>query len=98
MNEYFIEINFPTSFDDDFKMLIPRQRDIIELMIDKGIIVDFAVSLDDGKMWVAIIAGSENDARDMIKEFPIYRFITYKIHKISLHKGLNFAVPQFSLN
>ncbi len=98
MYEYIIEMDLPIPFDDEFLSLIPRQRAMVNSLMNKGIITSYAVSLDSGKLWLMMLAESEQNAEGLISEFPIYRHVTYKINKLTFHNSIGLAIPQFSAN
>jgi hypothetical protein len=98
VNEYMIEFALPVPFDDEFLSLIPRQRAIINKQLNEGIITSYAVSIESGKMWASIIAGSESEVLEIISEWPIIDKITYKINKLAFHNSASFSIPKFSEN
>jgi hypothetical protein len=96
--EFMIEIDFPVPFDNEFILLIPKQRDVINKLMSERLITSYAVSVEKGKIWAVILGSSEDDVIDVLMEFPILNFIDYKINKLAFHNNIGFAVPQFSLN
>jgi Muconolactone delta-isomerase len=98
MFEYMIEMDLPIPFDDEFLSLIPRQRAMVNRLMNKGIITSYAVSLDSGRFWMMMLAESEQNADSVVSEFPIYRHVTYKINKLTFHNSIGLAIPQFSAN
>jgi hypothetical protein len=98
MFEYMIEMDLPVPFDDEFLSLIPRQRAMVNRLMNKGIITSYAVSLESGRLWMMMLAESEQNALGIVSEFPIYRHVTYKINKLTFHNSIGLAIPQFSAN
>ncbi len=98
MNEYMAEIVLPIPPDSEFISLIPKHRELINRLISEGVISDYSVSIDEGKLWATIIAESEEKADDIINKFPIRHFIKYKLSKLAFHINAGYTMPQFSLN
>lgn len=98
MYEFMVDINLPVPFTDEFLSLIPRQRAIVNRLMNEGAISGYALSIESGKLWITVIAENEAGARELIESFPIAGNILYKINKLTFHNSINFKVPEFSLN
>lgn len=98
MYEYMAEIDLPSQFTDDFLKLIPRQRAMVNNLMNEGAITSYAVSLEDAKLWMTVVAENEQAVAKMIEEFPIAQYISYKISKLTFHNSLSMKLPSFSLN
>lgn len=98
MNEYLIEIKLPDFFDASFNALIPRQRAFINKNMNDGIITSYALSLENSKLWVMLIAENEGKVRNIINNFPIISYITYEINKLTFQNSIKNILPSFSLN
>lgn len=98
MYEFMAEIDLPVPFDDEFLSLVPRQRAMVNKLMNEGIITSYALSLESGKLWINILAESEIKVRELIDSFPIADFIQYEIHKLTFHNSISFKIPNFSLN
>jgi hypothetical protein len=96
--EYMAEIKLPVPFTDEFLSLIPRQRALVNKLMNEGAISSYAVSIEDGKLWMTVVAENESSVRNMIEEFPIAGYISYKISKLAFHNSISFKLPSFSLN
>lgn len=98
MNEYLIEIRLPEIFSGHFMSLIPKQRDMVNRLMLKGIILSYALSLDSRKLWVTMFADSEESVNSNMKDFPVYEYINYAINKLTFHNNVKLGLPQISLN
>jgi hypothetical protein len=93
-----VEISLPKVMDPEFINLIPFQRSVINSMIKKGIIVNYSLSLDRGKLWVVLTAQSVTEVKSIIGSFPIFSFISFTVNELLFHEGSFNAVPHFWLN
>ena len=98
MYEYLADINLPIPFTDEFLALVPRQRAQVNKLMNEGIISSYALSIESGKLWVNVIAESEEKVQDLLNSFPIAPYISFTIHKLTFHNSINFKIPDFSLN
>lgn len=98
MYEYMAEIDLPAQFTDEFLRLIPRQRAMVNELMNEGAITSYAVSLEHAKLWMTVVAENESAVAKMIENFPIAGYISYKISKLTFHNSLSMKLPSFSLN
>jgi hypothetical protein len=98
MENYMVEIDLPKVMSEEFKSLIPFQRLFINGMMKKGIIVNYSLSLDRGKLWVVMAANSIHEVKNHVGTFPIYCYISYKVYELLFHEGSFNAVPHLWLN
>jgi hypothetical protein len=98
MENFMVEISLPKVMDDEFLKLIPLQRTFINKMMKRGIIVNYSLSLDRGKLWVVFAANSVFEVKKMIGSFPIFGYIHFNIHELLFHESSSNAVPHVWLN
>lgn len=98
MYEFLADIDLPVPFNDEFLSLVPRQRAQVNKLMNEGIISSYALSIESGKLWVNVIAESEEKVQDLLNSFPIAPYINYRIHKLTFHNSINIKIPDFSLN
>jgi len=98
MNDYFLDIDLPHYFDQDFLSKIPNQRAFINRMMNKGVISSYSLSMDRTKLWVTVKAIDESEAKKLFQRFPLYDYMNGAIIPLMFHQGLNVAFPQPSLN
>mgnify|MGYP003537902321 FL=1 len=98
MYEYLADIDLPVPFTDDFLSLVPRQRAMGNKLMNEGVIASYALSIESGKLWINIIAESEDNVRTLIDSFPIAEHIFYNVHRLTFHNSINMKIPDFSVN
>ena len=98
MIEYLIEIRLPEIFSEHFISLIPKQREMVNRLMLKGIILSYALSLESRKLWVTMFADSEETVKRHMMEFPVYDYINFAMHKLTFHNNVKLGLPQISLN
>jgi hypothetical protein len=97
-NQYMVEIGLPAFLSQAFVELIPQQREFINEMFDKGIITGYSLALDRSKVWVTFAATNAVEVEKVIKRFPVYHYIEYKVRELAFHESANTVIPAISLN
>ncbi len=98
MYEFMVEIDLPVPFTEEFLGLVPRQRAMINRLMNEGTITSYALSLESGKLWVSLIAGTVENVNELIDSFPIAPHILYRVNRLTFHNSISFKLPNFSLN
>lgn len=95
---YLAEINLIDSFSTEFIQLIPEQRKLVDKLMNDGVIVSYALSMERKKIWVVFEAKDENAVLNTIYEFPLIRFMQPKIHELAFYDTIHNGFPHLSLN
>jgi len=98
MFEFMVEMDLPVPFDDEFLSQIPRQRAVINRLMNEGVVTSYAVSIENGKLWMTMLAEDESHVFAAISEFPIIRHVESRISKLAFHNSIGFQIPNFSVN
>lgn len=98
MNEYMTVIRFSSSFNAEFVSLIPRQRTVVDELMQKGIITSYSLSADRSTLWVTLLASSQDAAEKTLRMMPLYHNMQYDIAELMFHNTPTRSVPHFSLN
>lgn len=88
----------PGFMDKDFIELIPKQREMVNRLFDKGTITGYSLTADRSKLWVSVSAQSITEAEKIVRDFPIIEYITYHVHELMLHESAMVLIPSISLN
>lgn len=95
MNSFLANIDLPPLKSQDFWDKIPSQRKVVQRLLRDGYIISYAVSDDLNHLWVVIKANSEWDAKNIIGQFPIIKFINVKIIPLRFAQYVNqVTMPQ----
>ncbi len=88
----------PDSFDSDFVDMIPAQREMVNNLLNMGVITSYSLSGDRQTLWVIITADTEDEARIIVDAFPIRAFVTYDIEDLLFSANAIVEIPNHSLN
>jgi hypothetical protein len=98
MPAFLFELELP-EMDADMLNTIPAQREMISAFLADGKIVSYSVSQSRNMIWCVVDAESEQDATEIVLQFPLYPFFTDIVcHPLLFHSTVPMALPGLSLN
>lgn len=56
--QYMVDFSLPATLDQEFINLIPSQRTIVNRLFTEGKLVNYALSLENSKLWAVFNADS----------------------------------------
>ncbi len=98
MNTYMINITLSSLIDENFVSLIPKQRAHINKLMNKDIVLQYSLAIDRSRLWVILKAKSENNAMDIISEFPLIHYMQPEITELAFHNSLANELPRLIMN
>ncbi len=98
MNHFYIEISLPESLPDEFIRKIPKQRAIVDEWMQKGVIMNYALSFDRSKLWIAMLGENETEINKVLDTFPLRKYMKPQIFRLAFYQGVAPGIPAFSLN
>ena len=96
--QYMVDFTLPKILSEEFLRLIPHQRAKVNRLFREGKLVNYALSLDNSKMWAVINANSELDVLELITEMPLTRFMKIHISMLTFFNSVDAEIPVFSNN
>lgn len=96
MAKYQVTIQFEMS--EEFMNLVPSHRTYINLLINKGIIENYAVSLEARKAWITLEAEDKEDVEKILQKSPLFRFWTFDIDELMVLDGQHYRLPEVNPN
>ena len=96
--QYMVDFTLPKILTEDFLRLIPHQRAKVNKLFRDGRLVNYALSLDNSKMWAVVCANSEIEVVEFLDQLPLTRFMKYKISMLTFYNSVNAEAPVFSMN
>lgn len=96
--QYMVDFSMPEVLTEDFMKLIPYQRAAVNRFFEEGKLTNYALSLENSRLWAVFKAGSEMEVMDMIADLPLTSFMDVEISMLTFYNTANIDVPNFSLN
>jgi muconolactone delta-isomerase len=98
MLQYMVDFTLPTDLPEEFVSNIPRQRAAVHRLLGEGKILNYALSLENSKLWVVFAAGSEAELMEMVHRLPLTRYMKVHISELTFYNTSNSFSPAFSVN
>ena len=92
------DISLPEEFTQKFVSLIPAQRAMVNRLLEEGTIRSYSLALDRSKLWVVLLAESEDQAEELLDSFPIMEYCSYHLSELMFHDMVSHELPRISLN
>lgn len=83
---------------EEFMTLVPPHRTYINLLINKGVVDHYAVSLETQRAWVTINAEDKKEVEKILKKSPLFKFWTYEIDELFVLDGQHYRLPEVNPN
>src|ERR1043166_8903717 len=98
MDRFLVHIILPDVFSPLFYQLIPRQRDVMNKLIEQKVVLSHSMDMDRKNLWIFIEARSERHVLDIISAFPIIRHVKISISELAYHDAAPADLPELILN
>jgi hypothetical protein len=98
-NQYMVDCTLPHHLSDAFISLIPKQRAIVNRLLSEGRILNYALALENSKLWFVCTAVSEAELMELISQLPLMAHMQQvRISELALYNTANAFAPAFSEN
>lgn len=95
---YLVHFLLPEHFNQKFYQLIPKQRLLINELLNSGVVKSYSLDMDRQNLWMFIEAESEQEVMDIVGEFPIIKEVKVQIHELAFHDLAPKKFPDLILN
>lgn len=96
--QFMVDFTLPEMLTEEFMGLIPLQRAKVNRLFREGKLINYALSLENSKMWAVLNANSELEVMEIIAEMPLTKFMKVKVSMLTFYNSLSEEMPVFSLN
>jgi hypothetical protein len=99
MKEVFmVHIQLPDVFSFEFYELIPRQREVINKLMDRRIILNYSLDMERKNVWAVFEVRDEAELLTELNAFPIIDDVKFEIHELAFHNAAPVDLPDVILN
>ncbi|MCC7244404.1 MAG: hypothetical protein IT269_01885 [Saprospiraceae bacterium] len=96
--QYMVDFTLPKDLSEDFISRIPQQRSLVNKLMSDCKILNYALSLENSKLWVIFSVESEEELLELIQRLPLSRYMKVEMHALTFFNTANILQPNFSLN
>jgi hypothetical protein len=93
-----VEVKLPETLSAEFIALIPRQREFIDDMFNRGVVSSYTLAMDRTRLWVTLVAKNVREVRQVMDAFPIAEYVDYNVHELAFNNSASTIMPEISLN
>ena len=83
---------------DEFMELVPQHRTYINMLINKDVIDQYAVSMETQRVWITMNAKTKAEVEKMLKKSPLFNFWTFEIDELFVLDGQHYRLPAVQPN
>ena len=95
---FMVDFSLPEVLSEEFMSLIPYQRAAINRFLTEGKLINYALSLENSKLWAVFNANSEMEVMDLIADLPLTSFMNVEISMLTFYNTVQSEMPNFSMN
>jgi muconolactone delta-isomerase len=96
--QYMVDFTLPTELPEEFVSKIQQQRSMVNRFLSEGKILNYALSLENSKLWVVFAARSESELMEIVHRLPLTRYMKVRVNELTFYNTFNAFVPAFSVN
>ncbi len=96
--QFMVDFSLPDVLSEEFMGLIPYQRAVINRLFKEGKLINYALSLENSKLWAVFSANSEMEVMDIIADLPLTSFMDVEISMLTFYNTVQAEMPNFSMN
>lgn len=96
--QYMVDFTMPADLPEEFVDRIPHQRAAVNRLLNEGKILNYALSLENAKLWAVFSVQSESELMQLIQTLPLTRFMQVRINELTFYNAANPFAPAFSVN
>lgn len=97
-SQYMVDFTLPETLNEEFISRIPHQRSAVNRLLNEGKILNYALSLENSKLWAVFSADSEAALMEMISTLPLTQYMRVKISELTFYNAAKPFAPAFSMN
>ena len=96
MKKFQVTIKFEMT--DEFMELVPSHRTYVNILINKDVIDQYAVSMESQRVWITMNAKTKKEVEKALEKSPLYKFWTYEIDELFVLDGQHYRLPAVQPN
>jgi hypothetical protein len=98
LDTFQIHITLPDIFTRRFAALIPQQRERVNQLLEKRIILNYALDMERSHLWVTMQAKNQEEIMDILATFPIIKDVKVEIFELAFFDSAPMGLPEIIMN
>ncbi len=96
--QFMVDFHLPEVLSEEFMSLVPYQRAMINNYFKEGKLINYALSLENSRLWAIFQANSELEVMELLADLPLTEYMQLEIHMLTFFNSKESAIPSFSMN
>lgn len=93
-----VHFTLPDHFNSEMWDVIPAQRLMVNDLLEQRVILNYSLDMDRRNLWVFMAAADLFEVNAIIKKFPIFKFVSIRIHELAFYDTAPIGLPDLILN
>lgn len=95
---FLVHITLPDIFTSDLYSLIPKQRELINSLLEQRIVLNYSLDMERKNMWVYFEVKDKQELSGILSQFPIIHDIGVTIHEMAFYDVAPLPMPEPIMN
>jgi hypothetical protein len=97
-NSFLVHLFLPEFFGQELWGKLSAQRQVVNSLKDQQVILNYSMDMKRKNLWVFIQCSSLEEVESIIATFPIFPYVSYKIHELAYMDATPVGLPELILN
>jgi len=93
-----VHITLPDVFTSELYSLIPKQRELINGLLDKRIVLNYSLDMERKNIWVFFEVKNREELISILNTFPIIKDVKVTIHDLAFYDTAPFPIQDPIMN
>lgn len=98
MNVFLVHIRLPEVFTSELYEQIPRQRELINELMDKRVVLSYSLDMERKNIWAFFEAKDRARLMDILTTFPIIKDVKVSVHDLAFYNEAPFPIQEPLMN
>ena len=95
---FLVHIKLPEIFTSEFYDLIPKQRMLINDLLEKRVVLSYSLDMERKNLWVFFEAKNREDLNSVLNLFPIIKNVKVTVHELAFYDTAPLLMPDPIMN
>ena len=93
-----VHITLPDVFTSELYNLIPKQRELINGLLDKRIVLNYSLDMERKNIWVFFEVKNREELINILNTFPIIKDVKVAVHDLAFYDTAPFPIQDPIMN
>jgi hypothetical protein len=95
---FLVHIQLPEIFTSQFYDLIPKQRKLINSLLEKRLVLSYSLDMERKNLWVFFETKGREELNGILNLFPIIKNVKVKVRELAFYDVAPVAMPDPIMN